>query len=567
MNWLRNSLIGGILIVLFLLFIRWNEFKEEQLENSVASNDQTTLVASPAPRQEVPTPSLPESARENAIGDIPDAPTVKNGSAESNDISQPADSYSQLITVTTDNAEILIDTQGGDIVKVALLDYNAKLNENDNPFVLLNRTESHTYVAQSGLIGPNGTDGNKGRPIYSVEANEYKLGEDQDTLSIDLTLKQADADIIKRFTFTRASHLIAIEYLVTNNSTTDWQANLFGQIKRDSYNPDTSSGMSMKPYLGAAITTPDTNYKKIKFSELDDNPVKSENAGGWVAMIQHYFISAWIPDAEKTNHYNLRKSRSTDIYLLGFTSERTTIAPNSTGSLKASFYSGPKNIGNLEKISPYLDLTIDFGWLWMIAKPLYFSLTYIQGWVGNWGIAIILLTCAIKLLFFYPSAMSYRSMAKMRKVQPLMAELKERFGDDRQKMSGELMKLYKKEKVNPLGGCLPVLLQMPVFLALYWTLMESVELRHSPFFLWIHDLSVRDPFFVLPLIMGATMWIQQKLNPTPPDPMQAKIMQMMPIFFTALFMMFPAGLVLYWVVNNTLSITQQYVITKQIENS
>jgi len=284
-------------------------------------------------------------------------------------------------------------------------------------------------------------------------------------------------------------------------------------------------------------------------------------------MIQHYFISAWIPDADKTNHFNLRKNRSSDIYLLGFTSESTTIAPNSTGSLSASFYAGPKNIRTLSAISPHLDLTIDFGWLWMIAKPLFFGLEKIHGWVGNWGIAIILLTCSIKLLFFYPSAMSYRSMAKMRKVQPLMAELKERYGDDRQKMSGELMKLYKKEKVNPMGGCLPVLLQMPVFLALYWTLMESVELRHSPFFLWIHDLSVRDPYFVLPLLMGATMWIQQKLNPTPPDPMQAKIMQMMPIFFTALFMMFPAGLVLYWVVNNTLSITQQYFITKKIENS
>ncbi|WP_045856395.1 membrane protein insertase YidC [Teredinibacter purpureus] len=567
MNWLRNSLIGGILIILFLLFIRWNEFQEKQIELSAPSSNETTLAASPAPNNPVNIPTTPEGISSAELSDIPEAPVARTAQGNPNDTSPSLAAYSQLITVNTDNAQILIDTKGGDIVKVALLDYNAKLNESDNPFILLNRTESHTYIAQSGLVGPNGTDGNTTRPVFSVAQTVFSLDENDDKLVVDLNLQQAGADITKRFTFNRGSHLVSVEYIVTNKSASDWQANMFGQIKRDSYDPTTGTGISMKPFLGAAITTPDTNYKKIDFDDLAEKAVKQELVGGWVAMIQHYFISAWIPDADKTNHFNLRKNRSSDIYLLGFTSESTTIAPNSTGSLSASFYAGPKNIRTLSAISPHLDLTIDFGWLWMIAKPLFFGLEKIHGWVGNWGIAIILLTCSIKLLFFYPSAMSYRSMAKMRKVQPLMAELKERYGDDRQKMSGELMKLYKKEKVNPMGGCLPVLLQMPVFLALYWTLMESVELRHSPFFLWIHDLSVRDPYFVLPLLMGATMWIQQKLNPTPPDPMQAKIMQMMPIFFTALFMMFPAGLVLYWVVNNTLSITQQYFITKKIENS
>ena len=561
MNWLRNSLIGGIVVILFLLFIRWGEFQEKQHAQSAVNTDQTTISSSSTPAAQIP--ELPQGTTPAAINEIPAVPE------ESSESDVPAQSppkrvYSQLITVVTDNVEVVIDTEGGDIVKVALLDYDAKLNEPD-PFILLNRTNSHTYIAQSGLIGANGIDG-KQRPVYKVDATAFELREGEDSLSIDLKFNNADANIIKRYTFNRGTHLIDLEYLVTNKSDANWKANLFGQIKRDSYEPPSDSGIGVKPFLGGAITTPEKNYHKISFDDLDDESLKSESKGGWVAMIQHYFISAWIPDADKKNFYNLRKSGE-DFYLLGFTSESTTIAPHTTGNLKAAFYVGPKKIRNLEEISPYLDLTIDFGWLWMIAKPLYFALNYIYDFVGNWGIAIILLTFCIKLLFLYPSAMSYRSMAKMRKVQPLMQDLKERYGDDRQKMSAETMKLYKKEGVNPLGGCLPVLLQMPVFIALYWTLMESVELRHSPFFFWIHDLSVRDPFYILPPIMGATMWIQQKLNPTPPDPMQAKIMQMMPIFFTALFMMFPAGLVLYWVVNNSLSITQQYLITRQIEKA
>lgn len=563
MNWLRNSLIGGILIVLFLLVIRWHEFQERKLD--VQSADETTLpaqiqsdVAEPIDDTE-PTASATDT-------EIPEAPKEQN--AEENQVSATNVSKSKLVHVRTDSLDVIIDTLGGDIVKVALPRHYAKLNTPDEPFILLNRTESHTYVAQSGLVGPNGTDTQAGRPVYRAEASEYKLSESKDQLVVDLTYQQPEATITKRFTFNRGSYLIDVDYVIDNRSASPWKANLFAQIKRDGYKPAVGNAMSIKPYLGAAVTKPDVNYEKISFKDLDDGKShKFDNTGGWVAMIQHYYISAWVPDAEATNHFNLRKARGSEFYLLGFTSESTTIAPGSEGVIKASFYAGPKDIRALEAISKHLDLTVDFGWLWMIAKPLFFALDAIHNVVGNWGIAIILLTCAIKLLFFYPSAMSYRSMAKMRKVQPMMQELKDRFGEDKQRMSQELMKLYKKEKVNPLGGCLPVLLQMPVFLALYWMLMESVELRHAPFYLWIHDLSVRDPFFVLPLIMGATMFIQQKLNPTPPDPTQAKIMQMMPIFFTALFMFFPAGLVLYWVVNNTLSITQQYIITRQIEKA
>ncbi|SMF14490.1 protein translocase subunit yidC [Alteromonadaceae bacterium Bs31] len=566
MNWLRNSLIGGILIVLFLLVIRWNEYQERQLVEVAEATSEETISATPAP--EIPSaPKIAASDTEVSDSDIPDAPVEKAVSQQDSEISAPDQSYSKLISAKSDTLEVLIDTLGGDIVKVALLKHQAKLEDSEKPFILLNRTEAHTYVAQSGLVGPNGTDVKGARPIFTTQASEYQIREDEDTLVVDLIYQQEQAEITKRFTLSRGSYLINVDYLINNKSSAPWKANFFAQIKRDDYDPIVSTAFSMKPYLGAAITTPETNYKKITFEELDEKAEKVEIDGGWVAMIQHYFISAWVPEAKSTNTFNLRKSRGKDVYLLGFTSNRTTVAPGSIGEINTSFYAGPKDIRTLAAISPHLDLTMDFGWLWMIAKPLFLALGSIHEVVGNWGVAIILLTFAIKLLFFYPSAMSYRSMAKMRKIQPMMQELKERYPDDRQRMSSELMKLYKKEKVNPLGGCLPVLLQMPVFIALYWVLMESVELRHAPFMLWIEDLSVRDPYFVLPLIMGATSYIQFKLNPTPPDPMQAKVMQMMPIFFTILFMMFPAGLVLYWVVNNTLSITQQYVITRQIEKA
>ncbi len=557
-DWLRTSLIGGMLVVAFLLVIRWNDFQERRIVDQ--PGHEQTLPSAVEPGVDTPTA---ESEAGEASGDIPQAPADPD--TEQTPIPK-ASPESQLISVTTDVLKVLIDTHGGDLIKVALPEHYRELDTPDQPFVLLNRTQSHLYIAQSGLVGPDGTDSDGRRPTFHVNKTRFSLGDSDDKLIVDLHLSQDQVKITKRFTFTRGSNLIDIKYLINNQSDSVWAANIFGQIKRDDHVPPSNAGIGMQPYVGAAITTPESNYHKITFDELkEDGPFKVTKVGGWVAMVQHYFMSAWVPDQNATNHYSLRKSSGKDIYLLGYTGERVEIAPGSSGEINTAFYSGPKNIKVLEKISPYLDLTVDYSWLWWIAKPLHFALTFIHGIVGNWGVSIILLTVLIKLIFFYPSAMSYRSMAKMRLVQPLMNDLKERYGDDRQKMSMELMKLYKKEKVNPLGGCLPVLLQMPVFISLYWMIMESVELRHAPFILWIQDLSVKDPYFILPLIMGATMVIQQRLNPTPADPTQAKVMQMMPIFFTFLFMVFPAGLVLYWVVNNTLSITQQYIITRKIE--
>ena len=322
--------------------------------------------------------------------------------------------------------------------------------------------------------------------------------------------------------------------------------------------------MGLHPFLGAATTQPDDHFTKFTFADMAEEPFKAQIPGGWMAMIQHYFLSAWVPNADQTNTFYTRVTAS-GFNIAGFTSPAIVVDPGNTGTVGAEFYAGPKNQNRLKEISPYLELSVDYGWLWWIAQPLFWLLTKIHGLVGNWGVAIILLTVLIKAAFFKLSATSYKSMANMRRVTPKMQDIREQYADDKQKQSQAMMELYRKEKINPMGGCLPILVQMPVFIARYWTLMESVELRQAPFILWIKDLSVMDPYFVLPLLMGASMFCMQLLNPPPPDPMQAKIMKWMPVVFTFFFLWFPAGLVLYWVVNNLLSMAQQYVITKQIE--
>ena len=555
MDWQRTSFLAAIAVVSVLLINEWGNFqdqhKPEFSQETLVINDNTTI-----------TSSVSNVIIEDHVSsDIPIATKIET--AQTPELSTA--SQQQLISVTTDHLSVLIDTHGGDIVKVALPNHLKEIDTPNDPFVLLNRTAQTTYIAQSGLIGADGTDTSAGRPNFNTLKNEYILSDDEDSISIDLFINDNSVKIIKRFTFHRGDNLINLEYIIDNQTSIDWTAGLFAQIKRDSHNPVETSAMGMQPFLGAAITTEEENYKKLSFDDLEeDGSFKTTKEGGWVAMVQHYFISAWIPDSSLSNSFNLRKT-SGDMYLLGFTSPQVTVAPLSQAVIKADFYAGPKDVYRLEKISPYLDLTVDYGWLWWIAKPLFQFLNFIYGFIGSWGWSIIALTVIIKAIFFPLSATSYRSMAKMRKFGPEMQRMKETYGDDRQRMSQEMMKLYKKEKINPLGGCLPILVQMPVFISLYWVLMESVELRHTPFLGWIADLSVRDPYFVLPLIMGITMFIQQKLNPVPPDPTQARIMQMMPIVFTFMFLWFPAGLVLYWVVNNTLSITQQYLITKKID--
>tara|TARA_B110000090_G_C13352162_1_gene435297 strand:- start:91 stop:1698 length:1608 start_codon:yes stop_codon:yes gene_type:complete len=471
-----------------------------------------------------------------------------------------------LIEVSTDTLKVVIDTQGGDIIQASLVDYLAEMEHSDVPFTLLEQNQQRTYVAQSGLIGVNGTD-LRSRPIFNATQSTYQLQEGQQSLEVILSLTDDTGALINKiYTFSRGSHLVNLTYAVDNRGTQPWSANLFGQLKRDrSADPTAAGGMGMSAYLGAAFSFPDEKYYRYDFDDMDDENLKRTELGGWVGMLQHYFVTAWVPNPQLRNSYSTRVNNNN--YIAGFVSPALELRAGESGTTSADFYAGPKIQADLEAISENLDLVVDYGWLWWISQPLFWLLNTMYGFVGNWGVAIMLTTLCVKAFFFYPSAISYRSMAKMRALAPEIAKLKEKFGDDRAKMSQGMMELYKREKANPLSGCFPIIIQMPVFIGLYWMLMETVELRHAPFMLWIHDLSVQDPYFVLPLLMGATMFVQQTLNPTPPDPMQAKIMKMLPIVFTVFFLWFPAALVLYWVTNNILSITQQYVITKRIEKT
>lgn len=553
MDWQRYTLLGGIAAVVLALIFQWNEFQEAR----APALDRETVVRGETPAEvrgdsqaTVPQPDTGDS-------DVPQL-QAPNG-AETADRGQR-----ELIRVTTDVFELLIDPRGGDIVKVALRQYDEELHS-ENPLILLNQTRDHTYIAQSGLIGRNGTDSAAGRPLFQTAETKYALVEGQDSLTVDLTLKQQDADITKRFTFKRGDYLIDVSYLVDNRAAQSWSAAMFGQIKRDDREPPVDAGIGVSPFLGAAIHTSEENYFKQDFEEIAEKPTRETVEGGWVAMVQHYFLSAWIPPQNVRNTFELR-ALSNGLFRMGFTSPQVQIPAGTQGELSATFYAGPKDVYRLEEISPYLDLTVDYGWLWWIAKPLFRVLHFIQEHiVSNWGWAIILLTVFIKALLFPLSAAGTKSMARMRKFAPQMKKLQEQYKDNRQKLAEETMKLYRREKINPMGGCLPILLQMPVFIALYWMLTETVELRHAPWILWIHDLSAKDPYFILPALMGASMWFMQKLNPQPTDPTQARIMQLMPVMMTFFFLWFPAGLVLYWIANNLITIAQTWYINKQVE--
>jgi YidC/Oxa1 family membrane protein insertase len=547
MDFQRIILIAGVAIISYLMVLQWNQDYGTQTN---------------APQQ---VTSISAYDTEAVSTDF----AVAAGTSNNTDIVvTQADNASagSLIEVNTDTLQVVIDTQGGDIIQASLSDYLAEMGHSDVPFTLLEQNDQRTYVAQSGLIGINGTD-LKSRPIFKAAQSNYELLDGQQELKVVLSLTDGNGAVINKiYTFTRGSHLVNLTYAVDNRSNQPWSANLFGQIKRDrSADPSASGGMGMSAYLGPAFSFPDDRYYRYDFDDMDDANLKRRALGGWVAMLQHYFVSAWVPNPDQQHNYSTRVSKNA--YIAGFVSPALELQAGQSGSTSANFYAGPKIQADLEAISEDLDLVVDYGWLWWVSQPLFWLLNTMFGFVGNWGVAILLVTLCVKAFFFYPSAISYRSMAKMRALAPEIAKLKEKFGDDRAKMSQGMMELYKREKANPLSGCFPIIIQMPVFIGLYWMLMETVELRHAPFFLWIQDLSVQDPYFVLPVLMGATMFIQQMLNPTPPDPMQAKIMKMLPIVFTIFFLWFPAGLVLYWVCNNVLSISQQYVITKRIEKS
>jgi len=561
----RLIIFSLIAVIGYLLILAWNDDYGQPVEPTVAEVQQQV---SGNTLDSLPTSS---NAQQTAAGsDLPSAtPLAADGVAATGD--QPtiqAQPSQQAIEVETDVFKISINPRGGDVVYAALKEYPRVIDKADDPFVLLQNGGARVYIAQSGLIGKNGPDAaSTGRPLYQAAQSSFQMAEGEDTLQVDLQLNQNGVNITKRYTFTRGDYLIDVQYIVDNQSSEHWQGNFFAQLKRDnSADPSKTTSMGMASYLGAATQTAEDNYVKVDFDDAGDSPFKEKNTGGWVAILQHYFLSAWVPATDQQHTYEVRKNSQGE-NIAGLVSPATVVAPGASATIGAQLFTGPKIQERLKDIAPSLELTIDFGFLFFIGQPLFWVLNFFHGFLGNWGWAIIFTTLVIKLAFFHLSATSYKSMANMRRVGPEMARIKELHGADRQKMSASMMELYKKEKINPLGGCLPILVQMPVFIALYWVLMESVELRQAPFMFWLTDLSVKDPFFVLPILMGVTMFGQQMLNPTPPDPTQAKVMKMMPIMFTFFFLWFPSGLVLYWVTNNLLSIAQQYVITKKIEKA
>lgn len=537
-----------LLCLLFLFgFLLWNAW-----ENDYPSHPQVTAVSTPSNTQFQPVSVIKPTTTPSQTSVIPvvAAKTLQQGE--------------RLIQVQTDVLAVTIDTLGGNIVQAKLLKYPQQLHSTQ-PYVLLSDDPSKLYVAQSGLVSNQGPDKIQGQAIYSTSQTNYSLSPEEKQLIVNLQWKNSEGvNVTKQFVFQRNNYVIGVNYQIKNNSATPWTGQFYAQLERKKVPPPEHGFFGINPYIGGAISTSDNPYQKISFEKMAGQNLNLATTGGWAAFLEHYFLSAWIPSTSEAVTYYSHVNDS--LYTLGMLSPTVTVAPGNQTTVGAKLYSGPESTEQLKAVAPHLDLTIDYGILWFISTALFWLMKKIYDVVGNWGLSIILVTVLIKLAFYHLSAKSYRSMAAMRTLQPKLQALKERYGDDRQKLTQATMELYKAEKVNPLGGCLPVIVQIPVFIALYWVLLESVELRQASF-LWIHDLGQHDPYYILPIIMGVTMYIQQKLNPPPPDPMQAKMMQFLPVFFTFLFLNFPAGLVLYWVVNNALSILQQWYITRSVENA
>jgi len=475
-----------------------------------------------------------------------------------------ASATGKKISVKTDYLLAEIDTAGGNLSGLELLKQRDTLDTKKN-FLLFQDEPQHIYIAQSGLIG---NDLPTHKTQYAADATIYALKPGAESLTVTLTAPAVDGiKVNKIYTFRRSSYLIDVSFEITNNSGNPLQPYAYFQFLRDSKAPEGETRM-VPTYTGPAIYTDQDKFEKIKFESIDKGNAKyPQNAdNGWIAILQHYFLAAWLPKDKMPREYYIKKLGE-NLYSVGTILPVAKVEPGKTVTITVPFYAGPQEQDSLSKLAPGLGLTVDYGWLTVIAVPLFWVLSWLHRWVQNWGLAIILLTVLIKSLFYPLSAASYRSMAKMRVLAPKMQMIKEQYGNDRQRLHQAMMELYKTEKINPLGGCLPIVVQIPVFIALYWVLLASVELRHAPFVLWISDLSAPDPYYVLPVVMGITMIIQSRLSPEPPDPIQAKVMKIMPVAFSIFFFFFPAGLVLYWLINNILSIAQQWQITRSIERA
>ncbi|HKQ31309.1 MAG TPA: membrane protein insertase YidC, partial [Burkholderiales bacterium] len=551
----------------FILLTIWQAW--EQQNAPPPSPAAATTPASASTGQPVPAP-----------GEVPAVPQTPTG--DDRPIATPTVSalgHAERIEIVTDLFQAGIDTLGGDLREVKLRKHPVSADRPDAPFRLMG-DEGEIFVAQSGLIGTSG-DLPSHKTRYTAVQRSYALNEKSDELRVPLTYQSKDGlRYTKTFVFRRNSYAVDVEFTVVNTGKTSWTGYLYNQFQR-SY-VDTSGGLTtIATFTGAAIYTPENKFEKISFEDMANKALKREATGGWTAMLQHYFVAGYMPlKSERIELYTdvVNNAR----YVAGYKQlQPTTVAAGQSSVLSTRLYAGPKEQHRLELLAcsdadlskkpcapaeqtraPGMELTVDYGALTFISAPLFWLLEWLYKLIGNWGWAIVVLTCLVKLAFYPLSAMSYKSMAQMRKVQPKLEAIKQQYGHDRQQMNQAMMELYRTEKINPFGGCLPILVQIPVFIALYWVLLESVEMRQAPWMLWIKDLSSKDPYYVLPLIMGATMYLQQKLSPQPPDPIQRKVFMVMPVIFTGMFIFFPSGLVLYWTVNNILSILQQWRINQ-----
>ena len=533
----RTFLLIGLMLVSFLLFQEWdNDYNKPKADPSATT--QTLQANSPESDDYIPSSSdsgLPASA------------TLAKRS---------------VIEITTDVFKVKIDTKGGDIVETDLLQYE-ETKGSETPYMLLGQLDSgKQYFSQSGLIGLNGPDASaNGRPTYSTEQKSYTLTGDELRVPLQFTDSNS-VSFTKTYVFKKGQYDVGLEYKINNTTSAPLQVQLYTQIKRT---VQEKGSMVDQNYLGAAYGTDEEPYEKYSFSDMADKNLNKNTQGGYVAFIQHYFVSAWVPMQDQTNTIYSLITKS-NAAIIGAKDPAVNIQAGSEQTLTATYYMGPKESDILEAIHPDLDLTVDYGWLWFISQPLFVLLKWLHSILGNWGVAIIAITIIVKSLMYPLTKAQYTSMAKMRALQPKMAALKEKFGDDRQKFGQATMEMYKKEKVNPMGGCFPILLQMPIFLALFYVFLESTELRHAEFIFWLTDLSAQDPYYVLPILFGASMFVTQKLQPmTVTDPMQQKMMTFMPVIFSVFFLWFPSGLVLYWLVSNLISIVQMLIIYRGME--
>jgi YidC/Oxa1 family membrane protein insertase len=543
MDNLRTLFIFGLLIVSLLLWEAWQEdYVRPQQQAADAASE--TVNGSPAAENEADLPALPSESAQ-AMPDVPDSPQ--------------AEAVASKVHVKTDVMDLQIATQGGDIRELALLEYAVSSDQPDTPVQFLNDSAGQFFVTQSGLRGEG--DAPTHYAEYRAEQTEYALQDGQDEIQVPLYWESENGlQVVKTYTFKRDSYLVDVDYQITNQSGERFSAYPYAQLNR---NRGDDGSMFIYTYTGAVYSSEGNEYQKVDFDELDDAPYNRTVNDGWAAMIQHYFVAAIIPQQQQELGFYGKSINGTN-YTAGV--RMPVVSADSGEQTQADYqlYLGPKKHERLEKVAENLPLTVDYGMLTIISEPLFWVMEWLHKLTGNWGWSIILLTVLIKLAFFRLSAASYRSMAAMRKLTPKLSALKERYGDDKQKFNQAMMDLYRTEKINPLGGCLPILVQMPVFLAFYWVLVESIELRQADFMLWINDLTAMDPYFVLPVLFGLSMWFQQRLNPAPQDPAQAMMMKIFPLVFTVFFAFFPAGLVLYWLVNNILSIAQQWYITRKM---